>query len=99
MNNEEAKKLLRVAIQKYRDKTYSELELLVESDLKLQHSHHEEIKIKNSAQYQIQITAIWDDKKKKNIRVIGTIDDGGWRAFIPLTEDFIVNKNGEYIDE
>ncbi len=32
---------------------------------------------------------IWDGKPNDDIRVMGLIDDGGWRAFIPLSEDFI----------
>jgi hypothetical protein len=33
------------------------------------------------------------------IRVIGTVDDGGWRAFRPLTEDFIVGPNEQFVGE
>jgi hypothetical protein len=29
----------------------------------------------------------------------GSIDDGGWRAFSPLTESFILAKTGTFVGE
>ncbi len=49
--------------------------------------------------YQIEIQAYWDDKPNENIRVMGSIDDGGWRAFSPLSDDFIKSPNNEFIGE
>ena len=40
--------------------------------------------------YQIEVSAFWDDKENGPIRLIVAIDDGGWRAFKPLTVDDIV---------
>jgi hypothetical protein len=31
--------------------------------------------------------------------VIGSIDDGGWRAFRPLTDDFIMRRDGTLVSE
>jgi hypothetical protein len=39
--------------------------------------------------YQVQIQIFWDGRPNKDIRVMGAIDDGGWRAFVPLCRDFI----------
>ena len=47
--------------------------------------------------YQIEIQAFFDDKKKQYLRVVVNIDDGGWRAFFPLTDDFIIIPTGEFI--
>lgn len=33
------------------------------------------------------------------IRVIGSIDDGGWRAFRPLSDDFIRAPDGTFVGE
>lgn len=49
--------------------------------------------------YQIEIQAFWDGREKDNIRVMGSIDDGGWRAFCPLSEDFIKSPSDEFIGE
>jgi hypothetical protein len=40
--------------------------------------------------YQLETSAFWDDKENGPIRVIVAIDDGGWRAFIPMTADEII---------
>jgi hypothetical protein len=35
----------------------------------------------------------WDDKRKRNVRVIGSIDDGGIRAFVPLTRSLLISPS------
>jgi hypothetical protein len=35
--------------------------------------------------YQLEINIFWDGKKNGPIRLMGCVDDGGWRSFIPLT--------------
>ena len=42
---------------------------------------------------------MWDGKKDGNLRIIGAIDDGGLRAFIRLTEDFILTPDGSFVGE
>ena len=53
----------------------------------------------SGSQYQVEITGFWDDRKAGNLRVIVTIDDGGWRAFMPLTTGFIVGPDGSFVGE
>jgi hypothetical protein len=31
--------------------------------------------------------------------MVGAIDDYGWRAFVPLTDDFIMAPNGSFVGE
>ncbi len=38
--------------------------------------------------YQIEIHFVWDASPGADIRVMASIDDGGWRAFAPLTRSF-----------
>lgn len=40
-----------------------------------------------------------DPKHSRDLRVFLSIDDGGWRAFHPLTEDFIISPDGGFVDE
>lgn len=40
--------------------------------------------------YQIEIEVMWDGKGGGDLRVLGSIDDGGVRAFCPLCDSFIV---------
>jgi hypothetical protein len=39
----------------------------------------------------------WDAKPGENLHLIGSIDDGGWRAFLPLTESLIMKPDGTLI--
>jgi hypothetical protein len=49
--------------------------------------------------YQFEVQAFWDDRQKRNIRVLVSIDDGGLRAFRPLTKDFIKAPDGSFVGE
>ena len=91
MNKDEAKKVLNTLLARYKAKTYSELQYL------LNEQDTSEVIAESGTKYQLEIQAVWDDKKDGNLRVKGAIDDGGLRAFIPLTNDFIITPNGEFI--
>lgn len=43
-------------------------------------------------EYQIEINVFWDDDAMRAIRLVGSIDDGGWRSLVPLTLTVIVKK-------
>jgi hypothetical protein len=49
--------------------------------------------------YQVEIQALWDDKNNRTLRVMGSIDDGGWCALHPLTRDFIIAPDGTFVGE
>ena len=50
-------------------------------------------------EYQTEVNVLWDDRPGGNIRVIGSIDDGGLRAFAPLTDSFIKAPDGSFVGE
>lgn len=50
-------------------------------------------------EYQIEVEAIWDDQPGGAIRVVGAIDDGSFRAGLPLSEDFLATPEGKFITE
>ncbi len=85
----EAKREVARVISQYRSKPYDFWERAIDQ---------EPITLETTAdsgkEYQIEIQAFWDDKSGGNIRVIFSIDDGGWRAFCPLSKDFLVTKQG-----
>ena len=93
MNNEEARQVLLEHLEQYRGRSYSELLSLVDT------SDDTELVAPSGTRYQIIIQAFWDDRSRQNLRVRGTIDDGGWRAFVPLVEDFIRAPNGAFVGE
>jgi hypothetical protein len=43
----------------------------------------------SGADYQIEVLFLWDDAPRGHVRVMASIDDGGWRAFVPLTRSFV----------
>jgi len=49
--------------------------------------------------YQVEVQASWDGGAPGDLRVLIAIDDGGWRAFIPLCTDFIVAADGSFVGE
>jgi hypothetical protein len=49
--------------------------------------------------YQIEIQFLWDARPGGDIRVMASIDDGGWRAVVPLTRSFIKRPDGSFAGE
>ena len=93
MNKQEAKNIIQNELKKYRLKSYDELKEIIDNPITY------EMPLPKGAKYQIEIETFWDDKPNGNIRVIGSIDDGGIRAFVPITDDFIKSPSGKFIGE
>jgi hypothetical protein len=53
----------------------------------------------SETQYQVTIQVFWDSKPHGDLRVVGSIDDGGWRAFLPLSDSFIMAPDGSFVGE
>jgi hypothetical protein len=49
--------------------------------------------------YQLETQVFWDRKKGGDVRVIVAVDDGGWRAFKPLSDSFIMARDGTFVCE
>jgi hypothetical protein len=79
MNNKEANELLLRELRRYEELGYQELEKMVD-----QHSARFKVTGPSGVSYQIQIRVVWDDKPLQAVRILGAIDDGGWRSFVPL---------------
>ena len=47
----------------------------------------------------VEINAFWDGKPDGDIRVIFSIDDGGWRAFVPVTDSFVIAPDETFLGE
>ena len=49
--------------------------------------------------YQIEYEAVWDFEPGQDLRIIASIDDGGFlSALKPLTADFLVSSQGKVIE-
>lgn len=88
MNTEEATALVRQQLMEYRRMAYVDLCRLVDMRLPTL-----VLKGASGAEYQVVVQLHWEGKRGGDIRVIGLIDDGGWRAFVPLSQDFITGPN------
>ena len=93
MNKDEAKSLLSQELARYRDLPYSGLFSLID------HSENFERTAQSGVIYQIEIQVFVDDVSRQTLRVMGSIDDGGWRAFAPLSDSFILSPDGSYVGE
>jgi hypothetical protein len=49
--------------------------------------------------YQVETEAFWDRGREGDLRLMVTVDDGGWRAFAPLGESFILARDGTFVGE
>ncbi len=93
MDKAEAKKIIAKELETYRAKPYEELVKLIDTPIAYEKAGP------GGIIYQIEIQVFWDDQPNSDIRVIGSIDDGGLRAFFPLTDDFIKSPTGEFVGE
>jgi hypothetical protein len=91
MDRNEALKLLDAKLDEYRKFSYTELAAKIGDEEVV------EVTGPSGAAYQIEIQITWDGKPNGDVRVLGAIDDGGWRAFLPVTSDLIVKRDAAQI--
>jgi hypothetical protein len=94
MNRVEALSVLQNQLRPWRERSWTQLRGEVGQ------SHHFEVTAEESGTwYQGDVQLFWDDKPDGAIRVMASLDDGGWRAFVPLTADFILAPDGTFVGE
>lgn len=93
-NKTEAKRIINQELEAYRGKPYSELVKMIDAEPVTYEST-----APSGTLYQIEIQAFWDSKPNGDVRVMGCIDDGGWRAFFPISSDFIKKPDGQFVGE
>lgn len=94
MDKKEGKDILAKQVEVYRKRAYADLLYLLKTQDTM------EVTGASGAVYQLEFQAVWDSTKGGNLRVIGEIDDGGWRSFFfPLTDNFILAPDGSFVGE
>jgi hypothetical protein len=94
MDKAEARAILATQLESLRATSYDELvERLLEDP------ETTEATGPSRTAYQLESQAFWDGRPGGDLRVTVSIDDGGWRAFVPLTESFIVSPDGSFVGE
>ena len=88
MNNIEAKLFLARELAKYAELPYDKLVASI--------NHAEVINVRGESGvfYQIELSVCWDSKPDGDLRIMASIDDGGWHAFLPLTDSLIMKPDG-----
>ena len=95
MNDEEAKQVLDGVVAELRREPYETLVARY-----LHQSDERTVVAESGVRYQVEVQAFWDDPRHPgNLRVIIGIDDGGWRAFRPLSADFITASDSSFVGE
>ena len=49
--------------------------------------------------YQMETEVFWDGRPGENLRISVAIDDGGWRALMPMTYGFIKTPDDQFVGE
>ena len=94
MDNESAIRLLEEELRGFRDEPYIELVRRIGTG-----SIDYERTGPGDVRYQVEVQFFWDNQVGGNVRVVGSIDSGGWRAFLPLTRSFIKSADGFFVGE
>jgi hypothetical protein len=93
MNKDAAYVLIDAELRRLFELPYSELvKMIGKPDTK-------QVVGEDGSSYQVEIEAIWDIARAEDVRVIVAVDDGGWRALVPLTQDFVMRPDGSFVDE
>jgi len=93
MDKTEAQEILAKHLQKFRRSHYSALVKKIKTHKTFAENGP------SGVTYQLEFQFFWDDKPNGNVRVLGSIDDSGWRAFLPLSDSFIMSPDGAFIGE
>lgn len=95
MDKVEAREIVAAEIAALRRRPYPELRRLADPA----NVETREVSGRSGTKYQLVIEAAWDDTARRHVRVIVAIDDGGWRALLPLADDFIIAPDGSFVGE
>jgi hypothetical protein len=92
MDNDVAYVLMDAELRRLLDLPYSELLKLVGA------RQFKEVVGEDDTAYRVGVEAAWDIARKKDVRVLVSVDDGGWRAPLPLSQGFVVRPDGSFAD-
>jgi hypothetical protein len=93
VNKNEARSLAAARLDELRKLPYPQLKRFLDN------SETHDVVAPSGVTYQVETYAFWDEKNAGHLRVCVAIDDGGWRAFLPLGKDFIVAPDGSFVGE
>jgi len=93
MDTVAAQKVLNEWLMKLRAVPYRELVSRVDSVTT------DEVARDSARSWQLEIQVLWDDEPGGNVRVMVSVDDGGLRPFVPMTESFVKSPSDKFVGE
>lgn len=93
MDDREATQLLQAHLQGYRRRSSVDLAALRGQ------AQVAELRGMTGNAYQVEVEIRWDGAPGGPIRVLGAIDDGGLRSLEPISQDFILSPDGNFVGE
>jgi hypothetical protein len=91
VDTREAREILNDEIVKLRIRSYDDLRARLLGEF--------EVVGASGTRYQVELEAVWDSGKNGPLRVFVQIDDGGWRAFRPMSDSFIIAPDGSFVGD
>jgi hypothetical protein len=91
MNKAEALSVLRSQLAAFASRSYSQLIALIGKPSGIT------VRAASGVEYQIEFNVFFDSGAHDDLRIVGSIDDGGWRAVVPFTKTLIMKPNGEML--
>jgi hypothetical protein len=93
MNKVEATDLLDKFLEELKSRSREELLGLISNPVCIEKTGQ------SGTVYQIEYEAVWDSEPGRDLRIIASIDDGGFlSALVPVTSGFLVSPSGETVD-
>jgi hypothetical protein len=87
VDNEEARAILDTELADCDKRSYDELASLIGLP-----KVTKTVKGCAGARYQVETRVVWDAKSGGDVRVLGCIDDGGRRAFLPMSSSILKSR-------
>jgi hypothetical protein len=93
MDERVARDLLERELKPLREVSYADLVAMIDRPI------HRDVLGPDGKQWLLEINVHWDRKPGGDVHVFVMVDDGGWRFWHPLGEDFIKSPTGESVGE
>ena len=93
MDVADARQVMTALLSAWRLKSYQDLASTVGEE------QHFDLAGATGTRYQGEILVQWESQAHGDILVMASVDDGGWRAFVPLTGSFIMRPDGTFVGE
>lgn len=91
MDKDEASAVLDQHLAIFVRRSYAELAAIVDQSQSAQANGP------SGTAYQIEFNVFYDSGRSGDLRIMGSIDDGGWRALAPLSKSEIMKPTGELV--